>query len=96
MKLIRFGAEGNEKPGVQLEDGTKLDVSAFGTDYNEAFFGDNGIDLHIEFWMEAIDDGENRVGGDLLYDIWKLMNLHGFEFPFPQREVRLLNDKSKS
>jgi small-conductance mechanosensitive channel len=59
-------------------------------------FGDNGIDLHIEFWMEAIDDGEHRVGGDLLYDIWKLMNTHGFEFPFPQREVRLLNDKFKS
>ena len=58
-------------------------------------FGDNGIDLHIEFWMEAIDDGEHRVGGDLLYDIWKLMNQHGFEFPFPQREVRLLNDKFK-
>lgn len=59
-------------------------------------FGDNGIDLHIEFWMEAIDDGEHRVGGDLLYDIWKLMNQHGFEFPFPQREVRLLNEKPKS
>ncbi|MFC3700886.1 mechanosensitive ion channel family protein [Reinekea marina] len=56
-------------------------------------FGDNGIDLHIEFWMEAIDDGEHRVGGDLLYELWKLMNKHGFEFPFPQREVRLLKDK---
>ncbi len=53
-------------------------------------FGDNGIDLHIEFWMEAIDDGENRVGGDLLFSLWKLMKTHGFEFPFPQREVRIL------
>lgn len=53
-------------------------------------FGDNGIDLHIEFWMEAIDDGEHRVGGDLLYSLWKLMNDNGFDFPFPQREVRLL------
>ncbi|WP_119396501.1 mechanosensitive ion channel family protein [Salinibius halmophilus] len=53
-------------------------------------FGDNGIDLLIEFWMEAIDDGPNRVGGDLLYSLWKLMKENGFEFPFPQREVRLL------
>ena len=37
MKLIRFGAEGQEKPGVQLANGTKIDVSAFGTDYNEEF-----------------------------------------------------------
>ena len=55
-------------------------------------FGDNGIQLHLEFWMEAIDDGEHRVGGDLLYSIWQLMNQEGFEFPFPQREVRILNE----
>jgi small-conductance mechanosensitive channel len=55
-------------------------------------FGDNGIELHIEFWMEAIDDGEHRVGGDLLYSLWQLMKEHGFDFPFPQREVRVLKD----
>ncbi len=55
-------------------------------------FADNGISLHIEFWMEAIDDGEHRVGGDLLYSIWQLMKQEGFEFPFPQREVRILNE----
>ena len=44
MKLIRFGAEGQEKPGVQLANGTKIDVSAFGTDYNESFFGNGGIE----------------------------------------------------
>ena len=59
-------------------------------DIEIAGFGDNGIDLHIEFWMEAIDDGKYRVGGDLLYDLWKLMKQEGFEFPFPQREVRML------
>lgn len=58
-------------------------------------FGDNGIDLLIEFWMEAIDDGKHRVGGDLMYELWKLMNAEGFEFPFPQREVRLLKDQDR-
>lgn len=43
MKLIRFGAVGNEKPGIQLADGTRIDVSAFGSDYNEDFFGNKGI-----------------------------------------------------
>ena len=37
MKLIRFGTIGNEKPGIQLENGTRLDVSSFGEDYDEAF-----------------------------------------------------------
>jgi hypothetical protein len=29
MKLIRFGAINEEKPGVLLANGSKLDVSAF-------------------------------------------------------------------
>ena len=51
MKLIRFGAVGQEKPGVQLENGTKIDVSAFGTDYNEDFFGNDGI-KKLEAWLK--------------------------------------------
>src|SRR5438094_4985160 len=43
MKLIRFGEMGREKPGVLLEDGSRLDVSGFGSDYDEAFFAGGGI-----------------------------------------------------
>src|SRR5437879_13154219 len=43
MKLIRFGETGREKPGALLEDGTRLDVSGFGSDYDEAFFAGGGI-----------------------------------------------------
>ena len=43
MKLIRFGDPGREKPGLQLEDGTRVDASAFGSDYDEAFFGGGGL-----------------------------------------------------
>jgi small-conductance mechanosensitive channel len=41
--------------------------------------------------MEGIDDGRNRVGGDLLLMILEALQEHGFEIPFPQREVRVLN-----
>jgi len=51
MKLIRFGAVGQEKPGVQLANGTKIDVSAFGSDYNEDFFGNEGIEK-LAAWLE--------------------------------------------
>lgn len=56
-----------------------------------AGFGDSGIDILIEFWMEGIDDGKNRVGADLLLMIWDAMKENGMEIPFPQREVRILN-----
>jgi small-conductance mechanosensitive channel len=54
-------------------------------------FGDSGINMFVEFWMDGIDDGKNRVGGDLLLMILEALQAHGFEIPFPQREVRVLN-----
>ncbi len=59
-------------------------------------FGDSGIDILVEFWMEGIDDGENRVGADLLLMIWTALQAHGIEIPFPQREVRVLGDAQLS
>ena len=43
MKLIRFGAPGREKPGVLAADGTRLDVSGFAEDYDEAFLAHGGL-----------------------------------------------------
>jgi small-conductance mechanosensitive channel len=56
-----------------------------------AGFGDSGIDILIEFWMEGIDDGKNRVGADLLLMIWDALKENDMEIPFPQREVKILN-----
>lgn len=42
MKLIRFGNEGHEKPGIIVND-IWYDVSGIVTDYNEAFFANNDI-----------------------------------------------------
>ncbi len=42
MKLFRFGAHEQEKPGVVSLDDTRLDVSAFGEDYDEKFFATDG------------------------------------------------------
>ena len=50
MKLIRFGKEGFEKPGVQLENEKRIDVSDFGSDYNEKFFGNGGVE-RLRSWL---------------------------------------------
>lgn len=49
MKLIRFGEVGKEKAGVIIND-KRYDVSAFGEDFNEAFFETNGIE-RLEAWL---------------------------------------------
>lgn len=50
MKLIRFGAPGIEKPGV-IFDNKKLDVSNFVDDFDEHFFGNNGI-ATLRSWLK--------------------------------------------
>lgn len=48
MKLIRWGNAGQEKTGVIIND-VWYDTSAFGGDYNEQFFEDNGVERLEEF-----------------------------------------------
>lgn len=43
MKLLRFGPVGQEKPGILLDDGRK-DCSAYFSDWDQAFFEDNGLE----------------------------------------------------
>ena len=64
MKLIRFGAINEEKPGLLLADGTKLDVSAFVKDYDEAFFGSHGID-NLRVWLDNNHENWPKAGDDV-------------------------------
>ncbi|MGO4911170.1 fumarylacetoacetate hydrolase family protein [Leeuwenhoekiella sp. W20_SRS_FM14] len=71
MKLIRFGEAGNEKPGVLLDSGKRIDVSGFGEDYTEAFFETDGIN-RLKTWLNKEQDNceevsaETRLGAPLV------------------------------
>jgi 2,4-diketo-3-deoxy-L-fuconate hydrolase len=60
MKLTRFGDRGEEKPGLLLNDGTRVDVSAAVTDYNEEFFGTGGLE-RLRRWVENNSGDLRRV-----------------------------------
>jgi len=70
MKLIRFGKTDQEKPGIELPDGTRLDTSAFGEDYNEQFFATNGF-ARLQAWLQTnqsacpVVSKEERLGPPL-------------------------------
>lgn len=53
MKLIRFGAPGQEKPGVILPGNRKVDVSEVVDDYNERFFASNDSVNEINDWLKT-------------------------------------------
>lgn len=60
MKLIRFGLPGREKPGVQLDDGTRADVSSAVKDYDEAFFANRGLQK-LRSWVRERASAAPRV-----------------------------------
>lgn len=70
MKLIRFGNPGEERPGLLLGDGRRIDASGFGEDYDEAFFGGDGLE-RLAAWgakhseMAPVVDESVRLGPPL-------------------------------
>jgi 2,4-didehydro-3-deoxy-L-rhamnonate hydrolase len=50
MKLFRFGPIENEQPGVFLND-KMLDISAFGEDFTESFFQNEGLN-RLQNWLK--------------------------------------------
>lgn len=64
MKLIRFGEKGKEKPGVILSDGSRRDVSTFVNDYDESFFGNDGINK-LQNWLKSEGSNSPVVSNDV-------------------------------
>ena len=64
MKLIRFGPVGTERPGLQLEDGRRVDAAAFGSDYDEAFFGGNGLE-RLARWASSNAERAPTLANDV-------------------------------
>ena len=52
MQLIRWGIAGAEKPGVLASDGSRLDISGFGSDFDENFFASGGLQK-LQGWLAA-------------------------------------------
>ncbi len=67
MKLIRFGPSGQERPGLQLDDGTRVDASGFGEDYDERFFAGGGLD-RLRGWADREASRAPRVAAAFASD----------------------------
>ena len=81
-EVVRSHPQVLNEPDTPIEELADAEISGF---------GDSGINILVEFWMEGIDDGVNRVGADLLLMIWQALRDNNIEIPFPQREVKILN-----
>jgi len=57
-------------------------------------FGDNGINLELRLWLSDPEEGVGSVKSDVNLSIWKGFKEHKITIPFPQRDVRMINETS--
>jgi len=53
-------------------------------------FADSGINLQLGFWIRDPAEGTLGIRSAINLEVWRRFNEEGIEFPFPQREVRIL------
>lgn len=69
MFLMRLGPQGSERPVVRVDDSSYIDVSDVVSDYDEAFFADNGLAQLEHVLVERAGDtrgfGDERIGAPI-------------------------------
>jgi small-conductance mechanosensitive channel len=54
-------------------------------------FGDNGVNLELRMWIQDPQNGVRNVASDVYLKIWDKFHENGIEFPFPQRDIHLVD-----
>ena len=58
-------------------------------------FGDSSVDYILRFWIKDPTGGLTNIRGNVYLALWDAFQEHSISIPFPQREVRHLNDPQK-
>nr|WP_245514026.1 mechanosensitive ion channel domain-containing protein [Antarcticimicrobium luteum] len=59
-------------------------------------FGDSSVDYILRFWITDPSDGLTNIKGNVFLALWDAFRENGISIPFPQREVRHLNDPART
>ncbi|MCK0141514.1 mechanosensitive ion channel domain-containing protein [Aliiroseovarius sp. F20344] len=55
-------------------------------------FGDSSVDYILRFWIDDPSGGLTNIRGNVYLALWDAFQENGISIPFPQREVRMLED----
>ncbi len=58
-------------------------------------FGDSSVDYTLRFWITDPADGLSNIRGNVFLALWDAFQANDISIPFPQREVRHLNDPTR-
>ncbi len=57
-------------------------------------FGDSSVDYILRFWIKDPTGGLTNIRGNVYLALWDKFKEHDISIPFPQREVRMLENDS--
>lgn len=55
-------------------------------------FGDSSVNYLLRFWIKDPTGGLTNIRGNVYLALWDAFQEHGISIPFPQREVRMLDE----
>ena len=55
-------------------------------------FGDSSVDYILRFWIDDPTGGLTNIRGNVYLALWDAFQKNGISIPFPQRELRMLED----
>nr|WP_224817136.1 mechanosensitive ion channel domain-containing protein [Hasllibacter sp. MH4015] len=55
-------------------------------------FGDSSVDYILRFWIKDPTGGLTNIRGNVFLALWDTFQANDISIPFPQREVRMLDD----
>lgn len=59
-------------------------------------FGDNGVDLELRMWIRDSENGVTNIASEVYLKIWHKFNANGIEFPYPQRDIHIVSNKTRA
>ena len=59
-------------------------------------FGESGIDLNLIIWIPDPEEGSAALQSSIFLQIWREFQKHSIAIPYPQREIRLLENSDKN
>lgn len=81
MKLLIQAAE--KEPRVLMTPEPTSAINAF---------ADSGVNMTLSVWIADPENGQLVLKSQILLEIWKLFKANNISIPFPQREIKVLND----
>ncbi len=79
MSIMREAAENH--PRVLKDPEPKTFLKAF---------GENGIDLELDIWINDPEEGQLNLRSDINLEIWRQFQSADIEIPYPQRDIRII------